>query len=356
MKNKLLTLAVPTYNMEKYLARCLDSVLCDNKDYLEVLVVNDGSKDRSSEIGHKYEAKYPDVIRVIDKENGNYGTCVNRALAEAKGKYFRMLDADDWCNTEALNQWLEELKTCDADMVLTISEDRGADNELLLRMDAPSTMQSGRIMSADEFDAHALGYKYIYCSHVVTYRTELLRQIGLELQAGISYTDNEYVFFPLDYIQSVIYYDLPVYQYFVGREGQTTSPEQLFKHSNQLLLVFRRLFDYYMLNQQKVSVAVLNNQRILLQVILSWLYGPLFKLPYTDEKRTQVDIIDELIKKDVYLYRATSRSNKNLGFYRKTGLYLTSPIARMYNQYYLLLVWFVSRYPFYRILKGKSKS
>lgn len=103
---KLLTIVIPTYNMQDYLHRCLYSLVLEDEQLmsqLEVLVINDGSKDRSSEIGHEYEAKYPDVIRVIDKENGNYGSCVNRALAEATGKYFRMLDADDWCDTSALN-------------------------------------------------------------------------------------------------------------------------------------------------------------------------------------------------------------------------------------------------------------
>lgn len=355
MKNKLLTLAVPTYNMEKYLARCLDSVICKNMEYLEVLVVNDGSKDRSSEIGHEYEAKYPDVIRVIDKENGNYGTCVNRALAEAKGKYFRMLDADDWCNTEALNQWLENLKTCDVDMVVTISEDRGANNELLLRMDAPQSVVPNHIYQAEEFDGIKLDYKFLYCSHVVTYRTELLRQIKLELQAGISYTDNEYVFLPLDHIRTVIYYNLPVYQYFVGREGQTTNPEQLVKYSNQVLKVFLRLYDYHLKNKQVQTEAVLNNQRIVLREMLSWMYGPLFKEPYTSEKLERLIELDHIIEKDSTLMDMSANRNRNLRFYRRTGLYLTSPIARMYNIYIKLLVRTVKRlkkYSFYTVIKN----
>jgi glycosyltransferase involved in cell wall biosynthesis len=333
MKNKLLTLAVPTYNMEKYLARCLDSVLCDNKDYLEVLVVNDGSKDRSSEIGHEYEAKYPDVIRVIDKENGNYGTCVNRALAEAKGKYFRMLDADDWCNTDALNQWLEELKTCDADMVLTISEDRGADNELLLRMDAPSTMQSGRIMSADEFDAHALGYKYIYCSHVVTYRTELLRQIGLELQAGISYTDNEYVFFPLDHIHSAIYYELPVYQYFVGREGQTTELATMAKSVKQIQQVYSRLWAYYFAHKQNQISSVLNNQQLVLAEMVHWMYRICFAGDGNKEKENILRTIESEIKSEPIIYNRHEGIFIRYGvdvlaYFRETGRYISNPIAK----------------------------
>ena len=85
--NKVITIVIPTYNMERYLDRCLNSLIIapDLMDKLEVLVINDGCKDRSSEIGHSYEAKFPNSFRVIDKENGNYGSCINRGLKEATG-------------------------------------------------------------------------------------------------------------------------------------------------------------------------------------------------------------------------------------------------------------------------------
>ena len=83
---KILTLAVPTYNMEPYLEKCVRSCMCDNKHLLEVLIVNDGSTDGSSTIAHKLQSEYPEIVTVIDKENGNYGTCVNRAISEAQGK------------------------------------------------------------------------------------------------------------------------------------------------------------------------------------------------------------------------------------------------------------------------------
>lgn len=110
---KLLTLIIPTYNMEKLLDRCLSSlVVKDNSLFqqVEVLVVIDGSKDRSSEIAHRYQERYPTVFRVIDKENGNYGSCVNRGLKEATGKYIKILDADDYFNTEAFTQYLATIK------------------------------------------------------------------------------------------------------------------------------------------------------------------------------------------------------------------------------------------------------
>ena len=110
MKEKLLTLVIPTYNMEKYLEKCLDSLLVSDNEMLktlEVLIVIDGAKDGSSAIGHRYQDLYPDTFRVIDKENGNYGSCINRGLKEATGTFIKILDADDWFDTK--NFEFEEL-------------------------------------------------------------------------------------------------------------------------------------------------------------------------------------------------------------------------------------------------------
>ena len=109
--NKILTIIIPTYNMEKYLRRCLDSLIIDEEEMkqLEVLVINDGSKDSSSQIAHEYQDKYPDTFRVIDKENGNYGSCINRGLKEATRKYVKVLDADDSFDTKNFAKLLNVL-------------------------------------------------------------------------------------------------------------------------------------------------------------------------------------------------------------------------------------------------------
>ena len=120
MANKILSIAIPTYNMERYLGRCLDSLVAARRtDALEIIVVNDGSTDCSSEIAHRYAKEHPNSIIVIDKKNGNYGSCVNAALKVATGKYFRVLDSDDWVDTDGLVQLLDKLKNAEADAVVT---------------------------------------------------------------------------------------------------------------------------------------------------------------------------------------------------------------------------------------------
>ena len=120
--NKILTIVIPTYNMEKYLDKCLTSLVIEDRELmkqLEILVVIDGSKDRSSEIAHTYQVRYPQTFIVIDKENGNYGSCINRGLKEAAGKYIKVLDADDCYNSKSLQQHLELLRIVDVDLILT---------------------------------------------------------------------------------------------------------------------------------------------------------------------------------------------------------------------------------------------
>ena len=126
---KQLTLIIPTYNMERYLRTCLDSLIIDEgQQALEVLIINDGSKDASSAIAHEYEREYPDIFRVINKENGNYGSCINRGLKEATGRYLKILDADDYFDNASLIQFLKIIVTIDTDMILTDNTIYGDNN------------------------------------------------------------------------------------------------------------------------------------------------------------------------------------------------------------------------------------
>ena len=136
-------------------------------------------------------------------------------------------------------------------------------------------------------------------------QTLILREIGLQLQHGISYTDNEYVFFPLDHVQTIIYYNLPVYQYFVGREGQTTQPEILMKQAEQILQVFKHLYDYYNLHKISMPESVLNNQRIVLSEMLNWIYSPLFRDPASEGKKNRLMQLESIVRSDAAIYAMT---------------------------------------------------
>ena len=217
--NKLLTIVIPTYNMQAYLGRCLDSLLIreDLLGLLEVLVVNDGSRDNSSEIAHGYSDRYPQTFRVIDKETGNYGSCVNRGLAEATAKYIKILDADDWYDTKELEQYVTKLEHVDADLILT---GYNIVNELehTFRSAYQPNLESLKMYDFQQLDYERIG---VWVMHAVTYRVQLLRSINYRQTEGISYTDLEWTYLPLHAVKTVVYIDNVVYQYCVGREGQT---------------------------------------------------------------------------------------------------------------------------------------
>ena len=239
--NKLLTIVIPTYNMQAYLHRCLDSLIVPDEQLaqLEVLVINDGSKDNSSAIAHEYETKYPATFRVIDKENGNYGSCVNRGLAEASGWYIKVLDADDWFDTEQFGKYLLALSAVDADLILTDFNIVDADSMHASLAYHPN-LQKDKIYA---FENCTLDEAGIYTMHAITYRTQLLRDIQYYQTTGISYTDSEWTHLPLYSVKAMIYFDYNVYQYLVGREGQTMDPKVMIRTINHHEIIAHSLIE-----------------------------------------------------------------------------------------------------------------
>lgn len=254
---KLLSLIIPTYNMAVLLPRCLDSLLAARlADYLDILVVNDGSRDRSSEVAHRYEAQHPDIVRVIDKPNGNYGSTINAALPLAAGTYVKILDSDDFFDTPALDQFLICLQHIHADIVLTHFTQRGANGQYeVIRYNTlgrePYTY--GRTYALDEVLAD--GHIRFFLMHALAYRTELLRAIGYRQTEGISYTDTEWASIPIFHAATILFLNLNLYQYNLDREGQTMAPEVVLRSIAQLVTVTDHMLDYYRAHRAELSPA-----------------------------------------------------------------------------------------------------
>lgn len=243
MNNKVLSIAVPTYNMEAYLGRCLDSMVNVNEvvDRLEIIVVNDGSKDRSLGIANTYKKRFPESVIVIDKPNGNYGSCVNAALKVATGKYFRIVDADDWVDSEGLESLINKLKNVDVDIVVTgykkvflngIKDEKHISNfpfknEVL-------EFESQKLNKADIKD---------FVMHSLTIRLAHLKDIGYVQTEGISYTDTEYVYYPMISANTIIFLDIILYNYFIGRSGQTVALSSQAKNSYDRFLIVSRMIN-----------------------------------------------------------------------------------------------------------------
>ena len=118
--SKILTISVAAYNVEAYIKENIESIVAAKvKDDIEIFVVDDGGKDGTYEIAEDYKNLYPGIVHAVHKENGGYGSVQNYSIAHATGKYFKILDGDDWMDTEGLTKLVEYLKASDVDAVVT---------------------------------------------------------------------------------------------------------------------------------------------------------------------------------------------------------------------------------------------
>ncbi len=229
-QEKILTISVAAYNVESYIAENLDSILItDVRDEIEVLVVDDGGNDGTLEIARKYEEQYPGIIRAVHKENGGYGSVQNYSMQNASGRFFKILDGDDWVDREGLTKLVEYLRDTKADAVVT-DYLKGPDKDSLTRVREWRNYKEGALMKPDSVHSRPAGMWSL------TYRTSVLRKSGLVLPEHTLYTDRIYATIPFSYVRGVAYLGDPVYCYRTGRDGQSVSRESRIKHIAPRLL------------------------------------------------------------------------------------------------------------------------
>ena len=214
---KILTVVVPTYNMERILRHNLDTLLISpsKMEMLEVLVINDGSTDQSSRIAHSYQQSFPGTFRVIDKSNGNYGSCINTGLAQAKGEFIKILDADDCFDSKGLEELIDRLSALPEtlDMILTAFKTTDGEGNVLSETRYP--LKENVQLTLNEAKG-ALLDKNLFMA-AITYRTQMLRTMAYRQSEVISYSDIEWVFIPLFHIRYLVWFDMPVYQVYSGQ-------------------------------------------------------------------------------------------------------------------------------------------
>lgn len=229
--------------MEEYLSRCIDSLVKSNKVAdLEVVIVNDGSKDRSLEIAKSYQSSYPGSIIIIDKPNGNYGSTINAALPIITGKYVKILDADDWFDTDALNLFIERLSLTECDLILTpYTRDYVGEKKQIVTIGG---LQEAKTYDFESFMSSAK-IKNGLRMHSVAYKREVVTDNNYSQTEGISYTDNEWIFYPLFHVKRAEWVDLNLYQHFIGRSEQTTAPKVRVKNFWQELAITTKMVRSY---------------------------------------------------------------------------------------------------------------
>jgi len=314
---KILTTIIPTYNMEKYLHRCLDSLIIEDKELfnqLEVLVVNDGSKDSSSAIAHEYQSRYPEVFRVIDKQNGNYGSCINRGLIESTGKYIKILDSDDYFFNEGLEKLLLKLNNCDSDLIVTSYVTIDENDIITSKEEVPSKLSGFEKSNIDwGKDLPPL----LLSMHAFCVKKEVLVKNNYYQQEGISYTDTEFNYYCLLYSKKVLFYDIVVYKYLLGRAGQTVSVEASVKNASHFFKVSKRLLLDLCERKEKLDETTLKNVMIpIVKVSSLYFYTELFVM----DKSTRCEAnIKELI--NLCLKTGVSLNNFRYHFVNYVSLY-----------------------------------
>jgi glycosyltransferase involved in cell wall biosynthesis len=230
--------------------KCIDSLLVGGEE-VEILIVDDGSKDRTAEIADEYAAKYPTICKAIHKMNGGHGSAVNAGIENATGLFFKVVDSDDWVKEIAYRKILS-----------TLAELAGGENQLDLLIanfvynkvgeKRHKVMRYNTMFPIEKLftwkDVKRTPKGHYLLMHSVIYRTKLLRQCGLKLPEHTFYVDNIYVFNPLPFVKNMYYLDVNFYYYYIGREDQSVNQKIMLSRIDQQLKVNKLMVDYYVEN------------------------------------------------------------------------------------------------------------
>lgn len=238
---KLLSVGIPCYNSMAYMDKAIESALVCRED-IEVIIVNDGSKDETDRIGKEYAEKYPDCVKYVNKENGGHGSAVNAGLANASGLYYKVLDSDDWFDENALKKAVSKLKELDENkveldmMIVNYVYEKPSENKTV-PIHYENVLPQNRIFGWDEIGNFQPQQNILM--HSVIYRTQMLKDCGLELPKHTFYVDNLFVYHPLPFVKTMYYLNVDLYRYFIGRTDQSVNEKIMISRIDQQLRVNR---------------------------------------------------------------------------------------------------------------------
>ena len=265
---KLLSIAVPCYNSQDYMEHCINSLLVGGED-VEIIIVDDGSKDMTIEIADDYAKKYPTIIKTIHQENGGHGEAVNTGLRNASGLFFKVVDSDDWVDADAYRRILNTLREIAGgdqtlDMLISnfVYEKEGAKHKKVMRYNM--TLPKDTLFTWNNVRHFRKG-QYILM-HSVIYRTKLLKECGLELPKHTFYVDNIFVYYPLPFVKTMYYLDVDFYRYFIGRDDQSVNERVMISRIDQQIKVNKIMieaFDLWKLPNRKLRKYMFNYLEII---------------------------------------------------------------------------------------------
>jgi glycosyltransferase involved in cell wall biosynthesis len=241
---KLISFTVPCYNSAEYMDVCIESLL-KGGDRVEIIIIDDGSKDATPEIADAYAEKYPDIIKVVHQENGGHGEGINQGIANATGKYFKVVDSDDWVGEDALETLLDfiggtseknlpDLFVCN---YLYYIKGEGINR----RIKYGTIFPEHKNVSWEQTKPFLLSQNLTL--HSCMFKTSIMKDNGLVLPKHTFYEDNYYVYYSIPYAKKIMYLDIDFYYYLIGRDGQSVAKEALLKRYAQQLKVTKLCFE-----------------------------------------------------------------------------------------------------------------
>ena len=239
---KLLTVTVPCYNSQDYMENCINSLLVGG-DRVEIIIIDDGSTDRTGAIADVYAEQYPEIVRVIHQENGGHGEGINQGLAHATGTYFKVVDSDDTVSGD-FPAFLDHLEWCEnqggVDLAVTnyfyVHSDGVGDRSI----NYSNALPENRIFGWK--DTKAFHMPQMLTIHSCTFRTELMRRTGEPLPKHVFYEDNLMVYQVLPHVQRMFYMNADLYRYWIGRPDQSIQQSVSIKRYRHQILVTEKCF------------------------------------------------------------------------------------------------------------------
>ncbi|MDR2741410.1 MAG: glycosyltransferase family 2 protein [Treponema sp.] len=239
---KVLSVVVPCYNSQDYMRCCIDSLLPGGND-VEILVVNDGSIDKTGGIADEYQKLYPGMVKVFHQENGGHGAAVTAGIRHSTGTFIKVVDSDDWVEANAYKKVVDTLRqfagSVQPDMVVSNFVYEKQDKKHKKAVRYINALPRDRVFGWNETKRFRKG-QYLLM-HSIIYRTNVLRESGLELPRHTFYVDNLYAYLPLKDVKTIFYLDVDLYRYRTGHEGQSVHEETMIKNIDQQLLVNRMM-------------------------------------------------------------------------------------------------------------------
>lgn len=324
---KILSIIIPAYNAEKYLMKCIDSIVCSKflVDKCEIIIVNDGSIDRTSEIAHSYERRYGNIT-VIDKDNGGHGSGINVGVTIAIGKYFKVIDSDDWVVTENFEKFVHRLLSAETDIVAHY-QNNVYENTHQTIVKKIEKIEPGKIYTIEEIpEATLLGLSN------VCFRTSLYQNNNIKLDEKCFYVDLEYILYPLKFVKDFVVYDDVVYCYRLGNPNQSVNYKNMYKNRYHHLKVINSLLKFYgLLISEKTNdnlIAYIENVLVGLIKAHYYLY---FLNDVSREDVGELKVFDSIIKEYSSLYKKTGKS-KSINLVRKFRFHEYKLLMKIYRK------------------------